>query len=282
MDNQKKSGVDIRMISPQEARQLEPQLTQDIYGALYSPTGGKVNPLKLTMAYARAAKRLGAVILTQTEVIGLQIQGGAVTGVQTTGGTFDAPVVVNAAGAWAGAIARFAGVELPILPRKGQLMVTEPIGPFLTATVQCARYNVVKFKPEAVTDPTAIRLGASLSIEQMDDGGLIIGGTREFAAYDKENTFEAIEVILRRALRFFPALRDVSVIRCFAGLRPYTPDGLPFLGPVECCKGFYIAAGHEGDGIALSPITGKLLAEWIVEGKPSYDLKAFCPNRCMG
>lgn len=282
VDNQKKSGVDIRMISPQEARQLEPQLTQDIYGALYSPTGGKVNPLKLTMAYARAAKRLGAVILTQTEVIGLQIQGGAVTGVQTTGGTFDAPVVVNAAGAWAGDIARFAGVELPILPRKGQLMVTEPIGPFLTATVQCARYNVVKFKPEAVTDPTAIRLGASLSIEQMDDGGLIIGGTREFAAYDKENTFEAIEVILRRALRFFPALRDVSVIRCFAGLRPYTPDGLPFLGPVECCKGFYIAAGHEGDGIALSPITGKLLAEWIVEGKPSYDLKAFCPNRCMG
>ena len=70
------------------------------------------------------------------------------------------------------------------------------------------------------------------------------------------NTLEAIETILQRAVRFFPALKDLCFIRTFAGLRPYTPDGLPLIGPVEGLEGFYMAAGHEGDGIALSPITG--------------------------
>lgn len=281
VEKQRESGVDIRMISAEEACALEPQLSRDIYGALYSPTGGKVNPLRLTMGYANAARRLGAQFLTETTVTGFAIENGRVIGVHTDKGDFAADVVVNAGGAWAGKIAALAGLDLPITPRKGQLIVTEPIGPFMTATVQCARYNVVKFKPEAVTDPTAIRLGASLSIEQTEDGGLIIGGTREFAGYDIDNTFEAIEVMLRRALRFFPALRDVSIIRCFSGLRPYTPDGLPLLGPVHALPGFYMAAGHEGDGIALSPITGKLIAEWIVDGKPSYDLSDFDPNRFL-
>ena len=80
-------------------------------------------------------------------------------------------------------------------------------------------------------------------------------------------------------MRFFPALKDLCFIRTFAGLRPYTPDGLPLIGPVEGLEGFYMAAGHEGDGIALSPITGKLLAEQIVYGEPSYSLRDFDPNR---
>lgn len=281
VEKQRESGVDIRMISPREACALEPQLTHDIYGALYSPTGGKVNPLKLTMAYARAARRLGAEFLTETAVTGFLTEDGRITGVRTERGDFAADAVVNAAGSWAGRVAGLAGLDLPITPRKGQLIVTEPIGPFLTATVQCARYNVVKFRPEAVTDPTAIRLGASLSIEQNASGGLIIGGTREFAGYDGDNTFEAVEAMLRRALRFFPALRDVSVIRCFAGFRPYTPDGLPLLGPVQAAPGLWMAAGHEGDGIALAPITGKLIAEWIVDGAPSYSLSDFSPDRFL-
>ena len=128
-------------------------------------------------------------------------------------------------------------------------------------------------------DPEALKLGNSLSIEQTRDGGLIIGGTREFAGYDRGNTLEAIETILQRAVRFFPALKDLCFIRTFAGLRPYTPDGLPMIGPVEGLEGFYMAAGHEGDGIALSPITGKLLAEQIVFGEPSYPLRDFDPNR---
>lgn len=276
-----KSGVDIRMISAEEACAIEPLLSHDLYGALYSPTGGKVNPLKLTMAYMHAAKRLGAKYLNNTEATGFIIEDGAVKGVHTKQGDFYADTVVNACGAWAGRVAALAGLDFPIRPRKGQLAVTEPIGPVMTATLQCARYNVIKFRPEAVQDATVLRLGASMSIEQTENGGLIIGGTREFSDFDGRNTFEAIEMMMRRVARFFPALRTVSVIRFFSGFRPYTPDGMPLLGPVQILPGLYMAAGHEGDGIALSPITGKLLAEQIVYGECSYDLATFSPNRFL-
>ena len=279
VEEQRKSGVDIHMIFIEEAREIEPMLAPDLKGALYSPTGGKVNPIKLTMAFAKAAKRNGAVILTETEVTDLLMDGKTVKGVKTTKGDFYADAVVNACGAWAANIGKMAGLDIPIQPRKGQLIVTEPTGPFMDVTLQCARYNVVKFRPEAVTDKAALKMGNSLSIEQTENGGLIIGGTREFVGFDRENTLEAIETILHRAVRFFPALKDVCFIRCFAGLRPYTPDGMPLIGKVNGREGFYIAAGHEGDGIALSPITGKLLAEQIVYGKESYSLKDFDPNR---
>ena len=278
---QRKSGVDIRMISKEEARKIEPQLSEDIYGALYSSTGGKVNPLKLTMAYAKAAKRLGATIQTETEVLDFIIEHDTVKGVHTNKGDYYADVVVNACGSWAGKVAKLAGLDLPIQPRKGQLAVTEPVGPFMTATIQCARYNVIKFRPEVITDETILRLGASLSIEQTESGGMIIGGTREFAGYEEQNTFEAIDAMMKRAAKFFPVLKNVSVIRFFSGFRPYTPDGLPLLGPVKTLSGFFMAAGHEGDGIALSPITGKLIAEQIVDGKSSYNIDAFSPNRFL-
>ncbi len=279
VEEQRKSGVDIRMISIEEAREIEPMLAPDLKGALYSPTGGKVNPIKLTIAFSNAAKRLGATLMTETEVTGLIMEGTVMKGVKTAKGDFYADAVVNSCGAWAANIGKMAGLDIPIQPRKGQLIVTEPIGPFMDVTLQCARYNVIKFRPEAVDDSAALKIGNSLSIEQTETGGLIIGGTREFVGYDRENSLEAIETILRRAVRFFPALKDICFIRAFAGLRPYTPDGLPLIGKVRSREGFYIAAGHEGDGIALSPITGKLLAEQIVYGKESYSLESFDPNR---
>ena len=280
-EEQRKSGVDIHMISGEEARKIEPNLSPDIYGALYSPTGGKVNPMRMTIAFSRAAKKLGTEILSNTEVTGFLIEDGRAVGIQTTKGEFRAPAIVNACGSWAGKVAALAGLDLPIKPRKGQLAVTEPIGPYLTATVQCALYNVIKFRPETIKDQAVLKLGASLSIEQQEDGALIIGGTREFVDYEEENTFEAIETMMKRAMRFFPALKDVSVVRFFSGFRPYTPDGMSLMGEVKTLPGFYMAAGHEGDGIALAPITGKLMAELIATGKTSYDISAFSPNRFL-
>ena len=276
-----RSGVDIRMISAEEARKIEPMLAEDIYGALYSSTGGKINPLKLTLAYFHAAKKLGAEFIGNSEVTEFIIEDGKCKGVRTETEEYRADAVVNCCGAWAGKVAALAGLSLPIRPRKGQLAVTEPVGPFMKATIQCARYNVIKFRPETITDETILRYGASLSIEQQEDGAMIIGGTREFADYEEENTFEAIDAMMRRAARFFPVLKNVSVIRFFSGFRPYTPDGMPLLGPVTCLPGFYMAAGHEGDGIALSPVTGKLMAEYITDGNPSYDLSAFRPDRFL-
>jgi len=276
---QRVSGVDIQVIDIQKARELEPHLSSKLVGALYSPTGGKVNPLKLTFAYAAAAKRLGAVFQNRTEVQGVIRDGNTVRGVNTTAGDFFCEKLVIATGAWSAALGDMAGFPLPIKPRKGQLVVTEPVGPFLNCTMQCARYFVIKNRPESITDEYILRTGASMSIEQMDDGAIIIGSTRELVGFDSENTLESFESILRRATALFPALRDVHVIRAFAGFRPYTPDGLPFIGKVNTVEGLYVGAGHEGDGIALAPITGRLLAEEIVDGAPSFSLEPFDPNR---
>ncbi len=282
VEEQKKSGVDIKMISAEEAYEIEPALARDIYGALYSPTGAKVNPIALTMGFSKAAKALGTVVSTKTEVSEFIIENNKILGVKTNKGDFFAEIFVNSSGAWAGEIAKLAKLDLPIKPRKGQLAVTEPIAPFMTATVQCALYNIIKFRPETIEDEAVLKLGSSLSIEQTEDGSMIIGGTREFEDYQGENTFEAIEVMMKRATRFFPVLKDVSIVRFFSGFRPYTPDGLPLLGKIDKYENFYMAAGHEGDGIALSPITGKLIAELICEGKTSYDISDFNPNRFKG
>ena len=276
---QRESDVDIEMISIEKALEIEPELNPNLYGALYSKTGGKVNPIKLTFAFNRAAKKLGAEVLLHTEVKDIVVEDGKVKSVKTDNGQFFADKVVNACGAHSASIGDMVGINLPIKPRKGQLIISEPIGKFMTATVQCARYNIIKFNPESITDPNVLKLGSSLSIEQTKEGTLVIGGTREFAGFDKENTLEGLEVMLKRAIEFFPAIKDLNFIRAFAGLRPYTPDGLPLIGEVDKVKGFYMAAGHEGDGIALSPVTGKLLAELITYGKPSYNIDDFSPNR---
>ena len=279
VEEQRKSDVDIEMISIEKALEIEPELNPNLYGALYSKTGGKVNPIKLTYSFNHAAKRLGAKVLLHTEVKDVIVEGGQIKGVKTENEEFYADKVVNACGSYSAKIGEMVGLNIPIKPRRGQLIISEPIGEFMTATVQCARYNIIKFNPDSIKDKNVLKLGSSLSIEQTEEGTLVIGGTREFVGFDKENTLEAIEVMLKRAIEFFPAIKDLNFIRAFAGLRPYTPDGLPLLGEVDKVKGFYMAAGHEGDGIALAPITGKLIAELITYGKPSYNIDDFNPNR---
>lgn len=276
---QRAGGIDIRMIGVRQARELEPQLSPRLRGALYSPDGGKVNPMKLTFAYAAAAKRAGAVFLNGTAVCGIIKNSGGIIGIKTAAGDYICDNIIIAAGSWSAAVGEMAGIDLPIRPRKGQLIVTEPIGPFIRATMQCAGYYMVKNKPDSVTDEYTLRTGASFGIAQSADGAVLIGSTRELAGYDAENTLESFEAILRRSADFFPALSKVHAIRSFAGFRPYAPDGLPMIGAAGAVRGLYIAAGHEGDGIALAPATGKLISEAIADGAPSFSLDAFDPNR---
>jgi len=115
-------------------------------------------------------------------------------------------------------------------------------------------------------------LGVGLALEQTDNGNLLVGSTREFVGFDRTTTPEGLHAVARCGLRVMPLLKRIYVIRSFAGLRPWTPDGLPFLGELPGHEGIFLAAGHEGDGIMLAPITGKIMAEMIVDGKPSVEL----------
>ena len=274
-------GLEVHMLPIEEARKIEPALSPELTGALYCPSAGQVNPFKTTIEYIRAARAMGAEAQYHTNVIGIIKDGNRVIGVNTDKGDYYADYVVNAAGSWGGQIAKMAGCDLEIIPRRGQLIVSEPVAPLIHTTMQTGMYMVIKHHPELITDERIKRLGIGYCIEQTAEGTILIGFTRELAGYDKTTTLEAIEGIIQEGCIYIPALRDLHFIRTFSGFRPYVKDNMPMIGAVDSAPGFLMAAGHEGDGIALSAVTGEVIAELIADGKSRVDLTAFTPNRFL-
>jgi len=259
MSQQRSAGLKVELLTIEDALKLEPHLSPSLCGATFSPMDAQVDPLNLVFALAAAARRNGAQILTQTEVRNISVKSGRIEGVETDKGKVAADIVVNAAGVWAPFIGKMVGIELNIVPRRGQILVTEPLPRLVNSIMLCACYIAAKFNPEQKTSP----LGVGLVLEQqIHANNLLIGSTREFVGYDRNVTIEGIHEIAQHAKNVLPILKDVHIIRSFAGLRPYIPDGFPILGQLGP-EGFIVAAGHEGDGIALAPITGKLIAEII-------------------
>lgn len=278
---QQQIGLSVEIISRDEAARMQRGLAEHLVGATHSPQDAEVNPIELNIGFARAAKRLGAEILFETEVTGLKFQGQQVEAVETSRGTIWTPLVIVAAGAWSPLIGEMAGLKIPIKPRRGQIIITEPVPPFVAKGALSAQYIVAKYNPSLLqkSSSRSLQLGVGLSLSQTDKGNILIGATREFVGYDVRNTREAIKEVLKNAVRLVPGLKDINVIRTMGGIRPYTPDGLPLVGPVAGLEGFFMAAGHEGDGIALAPVTGTLAAELLTTGQTFMDIEALSPNR---
>jgi glycine/D-amino acid oxidase-like deaminating enzyme len=270
VEEQRTSGLDVELIDGDEARRREPCLSERVVAATCCALDAQVNPYALTFAFLKAAKAEGAQILTGEAVTDIKTQSGKVQSVATAGHRIKTPLVINAAGALAAEAGRLAGLEIPIKPRRGQIVVTASTAPLIRHCLISAQYVAAKFKPEL-----AATGGMGFSLEQADSGNILIGSTREFVGFDRRTTFEGIRTIARRIVSVIPALTHVPVIRTFGGLRPYTPDGLPILGKVAGLEGFIMAAGHEGDGIALSPITGELIADLIATGRTQFPLEDF-------
>jgi len=270
VQEQRETGLEVALLDIAAARRMEPGLSESPVGAAYSPLDGQVNPIALTHGFALGARALGARVRTHTEVKGIRLEGGRVTGVETDQGRFSAEVVVNAGGVYAPRLGEMVGITIPIQPRRGQLLVTGATRPMIKGCFISARYIAAKHNPELAKGK-----GEGIAIEQTESGNLLLGSTREFVGFDRRTTVEGLRGIARRTVAVLPGLSDLNVIRSFAGLRPYTPDGLPILGPVKGVDGFIMAAGHEGDGIALSPITGELIAQFIAEGRTEFPLDPF-------
>jgi len=269
-----------RMLDRSEVHALEPQLGEHILGAMYCPMDAQVNPISLTLAFAQAATERGAEFMLGTNVLGIRRNGSTWTVVASTG-EVESPCVVIAAGVWSQDIVASTGLSLPVRPRRGQILVTEPAPRTIGRAMISGGYLAVKFDAEVALrgeDPRS-RLGFGLTVEQTEAGSFLLGSTREFAGMDRRVSEEATRVIAEAAIRTIPALERMCVIRAFVGLRPWTPDGMPFLGEVEGKEGLFVAAGHEGDGIALAPVTGYAITELIVNGRCSVDLASFCPTR---
>ena len=269
VDRQQKAGLNVALLDTRQARDLEPALSPGILGAAYSPMDSQVNPWHLTFGFLKAAQRHGARVFTGTRVTGIRRSYNRIEAVETDQGPVETETVVNAAGVYAAQIGTLAELNVPIKPRRGQLVVTEAIGPLINRCMLSAQYIAAKFDPELA------RQGGGVSIEPTARGNFVLGSTREIVGFDLDVTLAGIDHIARKVCAILPAFKIIKFMRVFSGLRPYTPDGLPILGPVVGLDGFFMAAGHEGDGIALAPVTGELIADLIVDGGTRFPLKEY-------
>ncbi|KMZ44698.1 MULTISPECIES: FAD-dependent oxidoreductase [Bacillales] len=263
---QKEAGLPFRMLDRADIRQESPYFADDLLGGLECATDSTVNPYMLTFALFEGAKKHGARIMRRTEVKSLrrdQATGTFHIGLST--GSMTAKQVVNAAGVWAPVIGKMVGVDIPIVPRKGHLIVASRQMPVGVRKVMEFGYLISKFGGVRQVDEETEKYGVALVFEPTESQNFLIGSSRQFAGFDTQIDLNVVRCMARRALRFYPKIADFAIIRTYCGLRPWTEDHLPIISRVEEVPGYFIAAGHEGDGISLAAVTGKLVSEMLVD-----------------
>ncbi|MGH8828612.1 MAG: NAD(P)/FAD-dependent oxidoreductase [Jiangellaceae bacterium] len=269
---QRDAGVATVPVASDALHDYEPHLARDLAGGVYYPGDAQVQPMLAAAELLRAARHRGATVLTDTEVTGLLRVGEDVVGVRTSAGDVPAGAVVNAGGTWGGAIADLAGVRVPVLPRRGFILVTEPLPRVVRHKVYAAEYV-----SDVASDDDALQ--TSPVVEGTDAGTVLIGSSRERVGFDRAMSVAALRLLAAQAIRLFPMLAGVAAIRAYRGFRPYCPDHLPVIGADPRAPGLLHACGHEGAGIGLAAATGHLIAQALTGVQPDLDLTPFRPER---
>lgn len=272
-ERQREAGVDARPVDREELLRLEPHLAGDLDTAVHYPQDAQLQPVLAATALLRGAVRHGATVQAGTEVEGFDRDGdGRLLAVRTSRGTLPCRWVVNAAGPWSAEVAALAGIALSVRPRKGHVLVTEPRPPTIRHKVYEADYVGTLTSSEG-------SLQVSSVVEGTRAGTILIGSSREFVGFDRRVAVEVVCRIARRAVRLFPSLADVRLIRAYVGFRPWVPDHLPIVGEEPGCRGLIHATGHEGAGIGLAPATGQLVRALVAGGSGVVDPTPFRPDR---
>lgn len=275
-------GLNCDWLDASAVRQVEPNLATPYEGALRLNDMGQVSPMRLVVELVRRASARGAKILTGTEVTGLISDSGRIAGVQTTQGRIATDRVVIAAGVWSRRIAKFLHLALPIWPLKGHVIVTEPLRGALRHYITEAEYEVgaASFAEVEMTEegPRSATPRTAAVLQPLPSGQILIGSSREFAD-DRDVARQRLCEISQRAAKVLPLLRETRAIRSYAGLRPWTPDGRPLVGPTAAVEGLTIAAGHGGEGNTRSLITGRLIEDLLTGRTPPIDPAPLSPDR---
>ena len=272
-EQQRRCGVVAESVPSDGLAELEPHLSPGLAGGVYYPQDAQVQPARAAAFLIRDAKRRGATLHTGTNVMALtRDANGAVNGVVTDRGTLRARWVLNAAGTWGGEVAQLAGAHLPVLPRRGFVLVTEPLPRLIRHKVYAADYV-------ADVASSSERLQSSAVVEGTSAGPVLIGASRERVGFDRTFSLEVARLLAKQAIELFPKLAQVKAMRSYLGFRPYMPDHLPAIGPDPRAPGLLHACGHEGAGIGLSTATGHLIAQILTGKTPDLDLTPFRPER---
>ena len=255
---QVESGLKAELLGEDDVRRLEPDLSPEVRGALFLPEDHWVNNVRLMTALAQAAALQG-VEFVRAEVSALLRKGDRVLGVSAQGSEIAAGSVLLAAGAWSGQLAATAGLTLPVVPVRGQMLCLEGIPRRLHHLFHVKEHYLV---PRA-------------------NGEILVGSSMEWVGFVKQVTAEQIHAFLQAAIGLVPRLGELPIKATWAGFRPWAPDERPVIGPWPGLEGLFIATGHGRNGILLAPITARLMRELIVDGKASFDLTPFLPDRFL-
>jgi D-hydroxyproline dehydrogenase subunit beta len=266
------AGVECRLVDPDEVRAMEPELTGELRGASFFPGDLQCAPRPIARALAAEAQREGARVRTGCSVQRIAVSDGSVAGLATAHGTIDAGAVVLAAGPWSANLAEDAGLPLPLEPRRGQLVRLERRPDFVRHKVVDGAYLASLSSPAAALEVTTV-------LETTWDGHVLVGSSRERRGFDLGVDPELSAAMVERAARLMPGLRALATDGAWAGLRPWLPDGLPAIGPSNTVPGLWVATGHEGAGVALGPVTGRLIAQALCGDEADVDLAPFAPDR---
>ena len=253
-ENNELLGVDSRIIWPDEIQRLVPAMDvgktsrYPILAALYHPPGGIIRHDAVVWGYARAADRLGVQIHPLTEVQDIDVEHGRVAAVHTSRGIIKTRTVVNATAGWCSTISKMVGIDLPVVTHPLQALVTEPLKPFLDKIIVSATLH--------------------LYISQSDRGELVIGEEiNPYSSYSSRSTLPFLEQAASHVLELFPCLKEVRILRQWAGLCDMTPDFSPIISTVDEVEGYVVDVGWGTYGFKAGPIAGKMTAELIATGR---------------
>ena len=257
-------GLPLELVSAKEAQGMFPPMsTEGVLGAAFLPTDGYIDPSQLTFALVEGARRRGAEICEDTRVTGIDVREGRVGRVITERGDIETELVVDAGGMFAPEIGRMAGVNVPLIPMAHEYLITKPSGLPLDMPTMRDPSLLVYYRPES--------------------GGLVMGGYErdpapwgldgipaDFNGKLLEPDWDRFEPLMTNAIARTPSIKDAQVVRLVNGPEAFTPDNEFILGPSEV-RGFWVAAGFCAHGLAGAGGMGRLVAEWIVEGRPGLD-----------
>ncbi len=279
------NGDTADILDQQQLRALEPGLAHDLPGALFYPGDGVVLPMLACGAMLRVAQRHNKNVQVRpfTEVTGMLRRGDTLYGVRTEDGELHAANVVVASGVWSPELSELAGQQrVPIYPRAGNLAITgHHATPIRTQLLEISyirfAHGTVKVDPTRTDDAG----GHAVNMQPQTHGGCLIGSTRQFRGMDRTLNKELLRRSLLRAQRYAPGLADAPIVRTWVGLRPYSLDKHPLIGPWPRLRGLWYATGHEGLGISLAPITGRLIAQQLAGVPTTIDATPYLPARFL-
>lgn len=253
---QNSMGVESRMLTPEQAKELSPYLNiEDVLAAAFSPRDGHCSPESVVLGYAAGARKHGAKVLVQTAVTGITVADGEIVSVETSDGSIATSCVIDCAGAWSPEIARMVGLELPVTPLKREILVTEPM--------------------PGVPDDLAFTIDYATSFYYHREGaGLLMGFSDQNnkPGFDFSRSESFIEGLAELAMHRAPDVLDAGVRTGWAGLYEVTPDHNALLGEWNGVSRFLYATGFSGHGFLQGPAVGEILRDLYLRRQPFIDV----------